>query len=282
VASGGTCTGGCSDHFGKIVTVPSTWTRVKVPWADLKRGCGATTPPIPTNFEPQKMILALSFQQVDPAKAFDYYIDDITFDIEDKSANNIGEILSEPTFNEMFKTALPVFNYSSLISAAGTYGQGTFAQAGSSLDRKHEVAAFLAQIAHETGSLTIVREAACYPTQTASCTVQDGYYGRGAIQLTHQANYNQANGTFPGILNTPDLVATNSAFAFGTGFWFWMNKGCHGQIMGQSFGGTTQIINGGLECGGGPANPNGASQRANLYIQMCAALGINARGTLGC
>lgn len=282
VASGGTCTGGCSDHFGKIVTVPSTWTRVKVPWADLKRGCGATTPPIPTNFEPQKMILALSFQQVDPAKAFDYYIDDITFDIEDKSANNIGEILIEPTFNEMFKTALPVFNYSSLISAAGTYGQGTFAQAGSSLDRKHEVAAFLAQIAHETGSLTIVREAACYPTQTGSCTVQDAYYGRGAIQLTHQANYNQANGTFPGILNTPDLVATNSAFAFGTGFWFWMSKGCHGQIMGQSFGGTTQIINGGLECGGGPANPNGAAQRANLYIQMCAALGINARGTLGC
>jgi hypothetical protein len=61
-----------------------------------------------------------------------------------------------------------------------------------------------------------------------------------------------------------------------------MNKGCHGQIMAQNFGGTTNLINGGLECGGGPANPTGAADRAALYTQFCAALGINARGTLGC
>jgi predicted chitinase len=280
--TGGSCTANCSDHFGKVLDVPATWTRVKVPWSDLKRGCTPTTPPVPANFDPQKMILALSFQQIDPTKGFDYFIDDITFDLDNKTVNNLGDILTEPIYGEMFKTALPVFSYSGLVSAASSYGQGTFAQAGTALDRKHEVAAFLGQVTHETGSLTIVREAACYPTHTAACTVTDNYFGRGAIQLTYDANYAAADSTFPGIHANPDLVATNTAFAFGTGIWFWMNKGCHGQIMGQNFGGTTNIINGGLECGGGPANPTGAADRASLYTQFCAALGINARGTLGC
>jgi len=280
--SGGSCTAGCSDHFGKIVDVTSTWTEIKVPWSDLKRGCAETSPPVPANFEPAKMILSISFQQVDPSKGFDYFIDDIRFDLGDKPANNLGDIFTQAEFNEMFKAPAPVFTYQGLVSAANTYGQGSFAQAGSDLDRKHEVAAFLGQIAHETGSLTIVREAACYPTHTSACTVTDDYYGRGAIQLTYSANYNAASGTFPGIGSTPDLVATNTAFAYGTGIWFWMNKGCHGQIMGQNFGAVTNIINGGLECGGAPSNTTGAADRANLYTQFCAALGINVRGTLGC
>src|SRR5260221_434803 len=42
-AYGGACTSGCSDHFSTIVPIPATWTRVKVPWADLKRqACAAS------------------------------------------------------------------------------------------------------------------------------------------------------------------------------------------------------------------------------------------------
>lgn len=282
VASGGSCTAGCSDHFGKIVDVTSTWTRVKIPWSDLKKSCTDATPPVPANFEPAKMILSLSFQQVDPSKGFDYTIDDLTFDLDDKPANNLGDIFTQAEFNEMFKMPASVFTYAGLVSAASSYGQGTFAQDGQALDRKHEVAAFLGQVTHETGSLTIVREAACYPTHTSGCTTSDDYYGRGAIQLTYSANYSAANSVFPGIGGTPDLVATNTAFAYGTAIWFWMNKGCHGAIQSQNFGQTTNIINGGLECGGGPSNPAGAPDRANLYTQFCAAIGINPRGTLGC
>ena len=44
---------------------------------------------------------------------------------------------------------------------------------------------------------------------------------------------------------------------------------------------TTRIINGGLECGGGP-NKTGAAARAALYTSFCAAFGINPRGQLLC
>jgi hypothetical protein len=51
---------------------------------------------------------------------------------------------------------------------------------------------------------------------------------------------------------------------------------CHTAIVGNNFGQTTRVING-IECGGTLQN-----SRIVLYKQFCAALGINAGGTLSC
>jgi predicted chitinase len=225
------------------------------------------------------MLLQISFSQVDAAKGFDVWIDDLTFDIEKKPASNFGQILTKAAYDEMFKSPIAVFTYDGLVKAVADYGQGQLALAGADLDRKHEAAAFLAQITHETGSLQTARELACYPTYTPKCATTDQYYGRGAMQLTHAANYQAAAGTFGGIVENPDRVATETSVAFGTAVWFWMNKGCHGEIQAQNFGRTTAIINGGIECGTGHTGP---AERAELYKQFCAAFGINVRGNLGC
>jgi predicted chitinase len=142
-------------------------------------------------------------------------------------------------------------------------------------------------MSQETGGLTVVREAACSPTMTAQCTTygtaDQNYYGRGAIQLTYKANYDGANAAFPGISANPDLVASTTSIAYGTAVWFWMTKGCHTAMVSgaHNFGDTTRIINGALECGGGP-NQTGAKARADLYSTFCAALGINPTGQLLC
>jgi predicted chitinase len=287
VESGGVCTANCRNHFGKIINVTPGWTRYKLAWSDLRlASCTPPTPALPAKFDPQKMILALSFSQMDATKGFDFLVDDITFDVDTRPADNFGQIVTQAIFTEIFKFKMPlaVFSYSGLVDAVKAQGQGALSQTGSALDRKHEAAALLAQISQETGGLTVVRETACVP-MTPQCTTfgtaEQDFFGRGAIQLTHKANYDAANAVFPGISTNPDLVAQMTSIAYGTAVWFWMTKGCHGAIMGQNFGETTRIINGGLECGGGP-NKVGAAARANLYTTYAAALGINPRGQLVC
>jgi predicted chitinase len=288
VASGGACVSGCSDHFEKIVDVTPTWTQYRIKWTDLTL-CGSPTPAIPTGFEPHKMILSLSFSQDDKTKGFDFFVDDITFDVDTRPANSFGDIVTQAIFNEMFKFAppQPVFTYAGLVDAVRAQGQGQLALSGTPLDRKHEAAGLMAQIDQETGGLTVVREAACSPVLTPMCTTnfpgstEVDYFGRGAMQLTHRANYDAANAVFPGISATPDLVAQQTSIAWGTAVWFWMTRGCHEAMTAQDFGGTTLIINGGLECGAGP-NRAGAIRRGELYRRFAAGLGINARGTLVC
>lgn len=65
---------------------------------------------------------------------------------------------------------------------------------------------------------------------------------------------------------TTDLVATDPTYAWGTALWFWLfNKKhgeettCHIQSLEGSFGGSLNIINGGLEC---PPDPSGYHAKA--------------------
>ncbi len=85
------------------------------------------------------------------------------------------------------------------------------------------------------------------------------YFGRGAIQISWNANYMKASQVIAESADTlcsqPDLVATEPKYAWGTAIWFWLfNKPteeastCHIQALEGSFGGTLNIINGGLEC----------------------------------
>jgi predicted chitinase len=287
VASGGVCTANCGLHFAKVLDVTPTWVRHKIPWADLRlTACAPTVPPVPAKFDPQKMILTFSLETLDGGKGFDFSIDDFTFDLDTKVVATFADVISEATYKELFRSALPVYTYEGLVMATTLYGQNQFARAGTPLDRKHEAVAFLSHIAKETGGLSAVRESACAPVMTPSCTTyntaEQNYFGRGCMQLTHKANYDAANGTFAGISANPDLVATNPNYAFGTGIWFWMVRGCHTQIMNKNFGGTTRIINGGVECGSNPLRPMGAPSRVERYKEFGAAVGINPRGTLLC
>jgi len=294
--SGGACTSGatCRDHFSVIVPVTATWTRVKVPWSDLKRqACTTTVPATPPNFQPEKQILALSFQQVDPNRGFDFWIDDIVLDVDTRPTVDFGSTVTQALYNEMFNGAVAPYTYGGFVAAVNAHG-AAIAKNPNQADNKREAAAFLAQIAHESGSLLTAREkcmftcagglvTACTTAEAArACTSGNTYYGRGALQLTGQANYTSAqNAGFANIVATPDMVATNVDFAFGTAAWFWTTPQsavgvCHTAILGNSFGQTTRIING-LECGTTLQDP-----RIGLFIQFCAALGINAGGTLRC
>jgi hypothetical protein len=96
------------------------------------------------------------------------------------------------------------------------------------------------------------------------------YFGRGAIQLSWNANYLKASQVLAESGDTlctqPDLVATEPKYAWGTAIWFWLfNKPpdedttSHIQALEGSFGGTLRIINGGLEC---PADPKGYHAKA--------------------
>ena len=85
------------------------------------------------------------------------------------------------------------------------------------------------------------------------------YFGRGAIQISWNANYMKASQVLAESADTlcsqPDLVATEPKYAWGTAIWFWLfnkpteeSSTCHIQALEGSFGGTLNIINGGLEC----------------------------------
>jgi basic endochitinase B len=280
VASGGACTGGCYDHFAKLIDITPTWTRYRIRWTDLGQvACTKPTPPIPDGFEPHKQILAFSFSITDKTKGFDFWLDDFTFDVATTEANTFPTIVTEALFNEMFPAPKAPYSYQGLLAAATKYGSkwGPFVGDRSPIDRKHEAAAFLAHVAHETSSLMLAEE-------TCKCTMPP-YYGRGALQLTGQFNYQQAqNAGFDGIVANPQLVATNPDFAFGTAIWFWMTPQSaqgitHSAILEGDFGRTTRIING-IECG---SDPNSKQlSRVQLYKDFAAALGINPRGNLLC
>ena len=293
-ATGGACMSGCYDHFSVMVPLTTTWTRVKVPWSDLKRqSCSVSSPATPPNFQPEKQILAVSFQQVNPVVGFDFWIDDIVLDVDKRPTTDFGTTVTQAMFTEMFHVPVMPYTYPGFVSAVNAHGN-VIAHNPNQADNKREAAAFLAQIAHETGSLTTAREKCMYTCSmglalncmgtelTRACTQGNTWYGRGAIQLTGQANYQAAQAAgFAGVGTTPDLVATNVDFAFGTAAWFWTTTQsavgiCHQAMLSNNFGQTTRIING-IECGGTLQD-----SRVALYKQFCAALGVNPGGTLRC
>ena len=121
-------------------------------------------------------------------------------------------------------------------------------------------AAFLAQIAHESGSLRYVRElasGAAYDTgRLAEClgnTPEDDddgerYRGRGLIQITGTSNYSACSAALygdsqhllehPELLELPDAAARSAA-------WFWWSRGLNDLADVGDFLKVTKRINGG-------------------------------------
>jgi predicted chitinase len=205
-------------------------------------------------------------------------------------ATGFTAIVSEATFNSMFPSRNGFYTYQGLVNAIGSFP--AFANSGSSDTQKREAAAFLANMAHETGDLVFIEEvqkaAYCSPSASCPCAPGQEYYGRGPIQLSWNYNYCAAGAALGLPLQSdPGLVARDSKVAWQTGLWFWMTQTGAGSmtahsaiVNGAGFGETIRTINGGLECNGN--NTGEMQSRINYYTQFCSVLGVSPGNATGC
>ena len=142
------------------------------------------------------------------------------------------------------------------------------------IDTAERVAAWLAQLAHESGQLRYVRELAsgeAYEGRKDLGNTQPGdgarFRGRGLIQITGRANYEQLRVALgldcvahPVILEDPHNAARVSG-------WFWKGRGLNELADGgaANFTKITRRINGGT---------NGLADREMFYSRARAALGL--------
>jgi putative chitinase len=133
-------------------------------------------------------------------------------------------------------------------------------------------AAFLAQIAHESGSLQYTLELASgddYEGRQDLGNRQPGdgrrYKGRGLIQVTGRSNY-AACGTalMLDLIGHPELLEEPSGATRSAG-WFWQSKGLNRLADEDKFGSITRIINGGF---------NGLDDRLWHWLKARKALGV--------
>ena len=136
------------------------------------------------------------------------------------------------------------------------------------------VAAFIAQVGHESGQLKYVREI-WGPTKAqtkyegradlGNTVAGDGskYRGRGLIQITGRANY-AACGEALGLdlINHPELLE-KPQHACMSAAWFWASWGLNTLADAGSFSKITSRINGGQ---------NGAADRQALYAKALKVL----------
>lgn len=143
---------------------------------------------------------------------------------------------------------------------------------------QQRVAAFIAQVGHESGQLQYVRELgneaylSKYDTgqlalRLGNTPEADGdgqkYRGRGLIQITGRANYQACGEALsldlinePGLLEQPQWAAQSAA-------WFWAIRGLNFLADAGLFDKITQRINGGQ---------NGAADRRALYARALRVL----------
>lgn len=139
---------------------------------------------------------------------------------------------------------------------------------------RKRVAAFIAQLGHESGQLRYVREIwgptlaqAKYEGRADLGNTQPGdgskYRGRGLIQITGRANYAACGETLgldlitqPELLELPQYAAMSAA-------WFWKQNGLNDLADRDQFNTITRRINGGL---------NGLQDRLEIWSRARAVL----------
>jgi len=176
---------------------------------------------------------------------------------------------------------------------------------------KKELAAFFANIAHETRhgenglyndglmfihenntSLPYISENDAYPPVAGK-----KYYGRGPLQLSYNGNYGYASDCIFGdkkvLLEKPEKIETDPVTAFKTAIYFWMTPqtakpSAHDVMIGKwqpnaadkaanrtpGFGMTINIINGEVECNKGD-NMFSMNDRIGFYQHFLKAFGIS-------
>ncbi len=187
---------------------------------------------------------------------------------------------------------------------------GDFCSSSNIAVNKKELAAFFAQIAHETrhgqdgqynDGLMFTHE-----NDTTNAYLSDNddyppvkgqkYYGRGPMQLSYNGNYGYASMCIFGdkniLLNNPALVQNDPVIAFETAIYFWMTPqthkpSAHDVMTGKwqpdaidkaanripGFGMTINIINGQVECGKG--DNSAMNDRIGFYKHFLQILGVS-------
>ena len=136
------------------------------------------------------------------------------------------------------------------------------------------VAAFIAQIGHESGQLKYVKEI-WGPTKAqtryegradlGNTVAGDGskYRGRGLIQITGRANYAECGEALAlDLINHPELLE-KPQHACMSAAWFWASRALNTLADAGKFDTTTRRINGGQ---------NGAADRQALYARALKVL----------
>ncbi|KAK1277756.1 Chitinase 10 [Acorus gramineus] len=239
--------------------------------------------------------------------------------------SSVASLVSEDLYNSIFlhkdDSACPAkgfYNYSSFIEATACFPK--FGRVGTIDTRKREIAAFLAQISHETtGGWATAPDGPyawglCFKEEISPqsdycdstnkqwpCVPGKSYKGRGPIQISWNFNYGPAGEAigFDG-LNNPELVANDSIIAYKTALWFWMTErkpkpSCHDVMVGKyrptradwaanrtaGFGLVTNIINGGLECGTGTSDAR-VNDRIGFFQRYAKIFNVDVGPNLDC
>ncbi|XP_062084801.1 chitinase 10 [Humulus lupulus] len=239
-------------------------------------------------------------------------------------SNCISSLISKQLFDSLFlhkdDAACPAknfYSYDSFLTATKSFP--SFGSAGPLLTRKREIAAFLAQVSHETtGGWATAPDGPyswglCFKEEVSPgsnycdsdntqwpCYPGKSYKGRGPIQLSWNYNYGPAGKAlgFDGLKN-PEVVANNSVIAFKTALWFWTTPqspkpSCHDVMVGKyvptladvaanrtaGFGLVTNIINGGLECG--IVNDGRVNDRIGFFKRYTEVFGVDTGPNLDC
>ena len=156
----------------------------------------------------------------------------------------LADLLDADLWEQMYPEHNALFTYEALISAAGDFPD--FATQGDGDARRRELAAFLANIGHETTGgwadapggpyawgLYFKEEVGCEMgdcigycdpnNMQYACAPGVTYHGRGPIQLSWNYNYGQAGDALgQPLLTEPGLVTSDGAISFSTALWFWM------------------------------------------------------------
>lgn len=139
------------------------------------------------------------------------------------------------------------------------------------IDTPIRQAAFLAQLAHESGSLRYVKELAdgsAYERRLDLGNTEPGdgprFKGRGLLQITGRDNYYRL-GRYLGIdlVSNPERLEEPGLAALSAG-WFWVEKGLNDLADKGLFERITKRINGGL---------NGYADRLEYYERAKRVLG---------
>ncbi len=133
-------------------------------------------------------------------------------------------------------------------------------------------AAFIAQVAHESGELRYTRELAdgtAYEGRSDLGNTESGdgprYRGRGLLQITGRANYGRcASALGLDLLVHPELLEAPGAACRSAG-WFWRTHGLNELADGDRFGAITKAINGGF---------NHLDERLAYWLRARKAVGL--------
>ena len=148
-------------------------------------------------------------------------------------------------------------------------------------------------------------EAGTWQNDTWPCAPGQKYYGRGAKQLSYNYNYGPFSrlmfGGVETLLEDADRVAREGWLAVSSAIWFYMTPqspkpSMHDVVAGfwepnsadlaagiePGFGATTNIINGGIECGPSEKEDARSENRIKYYKSFMETLGATAGENLGC